>query len=71
VVIYAAAQLPGADGIPRIPDYYEGVAGRINKTWTFPLIGWLLLILAFIVAGMIFLVLRRRRHKKFKEHRTN
>jgi 5'-nucleotidase/UDP-sugar diphosphatase len=64
VAIYAAAQPPGADGIPRIPDYYEGVAGRINKTWTFPWIGWLLLILAVIVAGIVFLVFRRRRHKK-------
>jgi len=64
VVSYAAAQLPGVDGIPRIPDYYEGVAGRINKTWAFPLVGWLLLILAFIVAGIVFLVFRRRKHKK-------
>jgi len=64
VVSYAAAQLPGVDGIPRIPDYYEGVAGRINKTWAFPLVGWLLLILAVIVAGIVFLVFRRRKHKK-------
>jgi len=64
VSIYAAAQLPGVDGIPQIPDYYEGVAGRINKTWTFPLLGWLLLILAVIVVGIVFLVLRRRKHKK-------
>jgi 5'-nucleotidase/UDP-sugar diphosphatase len=63
VVIYAAAQLPGVDGIPLIPDYYEGVAGRINKTWTFPLVGWLILILAVIVAGIVFMVVRRRRHK--------
>ena len=39
VVSYAAAQLPGVDGIPRIPDYYEGVAERINNTWAFPLVG--------------------------------
>jgi 5'-nucleotidase/UDP-sugar diphosphatase len=64
VVSYAAAQPPGVDGIPRIPDYYEGIAGRINKTWTFPLIGWLLLILAVIVAGIVFLIFRRRKHKK-------
>jgi 5'-nucleotidase/UDP-sugar diphosphatase len=64
VVSYAAAQLPGVDGTPRIPDYYESVAGRINKTWTFPLVGWLLLILAIIVAGIVFLVFRRRKHKK-------
>jgi 5'-nucleotidase/UDP-sugar diphosphatase len=71
VVIYAAAQLLGVDGIPRIPDYYEGVAGRINKTWTFPLVGWLLLILAVIVVGIVFLVFRRRKHKKFQGHHTN
>jgi 2',3'-cyclic-nucleotide 2'-phosphodiesterase (5'-nucleotidase family) len=64
VVSYATAQLPGVDGTPRIPDYYEGVAGRINKTWTFPLVGWLLLILAVIVPGIVFLVFRRRKHKK-------
>jgi len=64
VVSYAAAQLPGVDGIPQIPDYYEGVAGRINKTWTFPLVGWLVLILAVIVAGIVFLVFRRRKHKR-------
>ena len=64
VAIYAAAQPPGADGIPQIPDYYDGVDGRINKTWTFPWIGWLLLILAAIAAGIVFLVFRRRKHKK-------
>jgi 5'-nucleotidase/UDP-sugar diphosphatase len=71
VVMYAASQLPGADGVPRIPDYYETVAGRINKTWTFPLVGWLIIILVIIVAGIVFLVLRRRRHKKFQEHPIN
>jgi 2',3'-cyclic-nucleotide 2'-phosphodiesterase (5'-nucleotidase family) len=64
VAIYAAAQTSGVDGIPQISDYYEGVAGRINKTWTFPWIGWLLLILAVIAAGIVFLVFRRRKHKK-------
>jgi 2',3'-cyclic-nucleotide 2'-phosphodiesterase (5'-nucleotidase family) len=64
MVSYAAAQLPGVDGIPLIPDYYEGVVGRINTTWTFPLLGWLLLILAVIVAVIIFLVFRIRKHKK-------
>jgi len=64
VVSYAAAQLPGVDGIPQIPDYYEGIAERINKTWTFPLVGWPLLILAVIVAGIVFMVFRRRKHKK-------
>jgi len=71
VVSYAAAQLPGVDGIPRIPDYYEGVAERINKTWTFPLVGWLLLILAVTAAGIVFLLFRRRKHKEFQGHHTN
>lgn len=71
VVSYAAAQLPGVDGIPRIPDYYEGVAERINKTWTFPLVGWLLLILAVTAAGIVFLLLRRRKYKEFQGHHTN
>jgi 5'-nucleotidase/UDP-sugar diphosphatase len=71
VVIYASSQLPGVDGIPQIPDYYETVAGRINKTWTFPLVGWLILILAAIVAGIVFLVFRRRKHKKFQGYHPN
>ena len=71
VVIYAATQLSGVDEVPRIPDYYEGVAGRINKTWTFPLVGWLLLILAVTAAGIIFLLLRRRKYKKFQGHHAN
>ena len=75
VVSYAAAQMPRVDGIPQIPDYYESVAGRINKIWTFPFVGWLLLILAVIVAGIVFLVFRVRKYKKavreFLEHHTN
>ena len=63
VLMYAAAQLPGADGVPQIPDYYVAVAGRITRVWTFPLIGWLLLILAAIVAGIVFLVIRRRKRR--------
>jgi len=62
VVIYAA-QLSREGGVPQIPDYYAGVAGRITRVWTFPLLGWLLLILAVIVAGIVFLVFRRRKHK--------
>jgi hypothetical protein len=65
VVIYAA-QLSGEGGVSQIPDCYAGVAGRITKTWTFPLAGWLLLILAVIVAGIILLVFRRRRRKNSK-----
>jgi hypothetical protein len=71
VVIYAATYLSGVDEVPRIPDYYTDVAGRINKIWTFPLVGWLLLILAVIGAGIVFLVLRRRKYKKFQGHPIN
>jgi len=63
VLIYAATRLPGGDGVPQISDYYAGVAGRINKVWVFPLIGWLLLILAAIVAGIVYLFLRRRKRR--------
>jgi 5'-nucleotidase/UDP-sugar diphosphatase len=63
VVMYAAGQPPGVDGIPQIPDYYAGVAGRITKVWTFPLAGWLLLILAAVVVGIIYLVFRTRKRR--------
>jgi 5'-nucleotidase/UDP-sugar diphosphatase len=63
VMIYAAAQAAGANGVPRIPDYYAGVVGRVTKVWTFPLLGWLLLILAAIVGGIVYLVVRRRRRR--------
>jgi len=64
VAIYAAAQPAGVNGTPQIPNYYDGVDGRINKTWTFPWIGWLLLILVAIAAGIAFLVVRRRKHRR-------
>ncbi len=67
VMIYAAAQTSGANGVPQIPDYYAGVAGRVTKVWTFPLLGWLLLILAAIVAGIAYLVVRRRRRRMSKD----
>ena len=63
-VYYAAAQPAGADGVPRISDYYESTAGRISRVWTFPLLGWLFLILAAIMTGIVFMVLRRRKHKR-------
>jgi len=64
VVYYAAAQPLGVDGAPRISDYYASTAGRISKVWTFPLVGWLFFLLAVIVAGIVFLVLRRRKRKR-------
>lgn len=61
VLIYAAAQEHGLDGIPSIPDYYDTVAGRINRTWSFPFIGWLLLIAAVLVTGTVLFILHRRK----------
>jgi 5'-nucleotidase/UDP-sugar diphosphatase len=67
VMIYAAAQASGPDGIPRIPGYYQDAAGRITKVWTFPLVGWLLLILAAAVAGIIYVIVRRRKRRTSRE----
>jgi len=67
VEIYAAAQPPGEDCIPQVPDYYSGVGGRITKVWTFPLIGWLLSILVVIITAIIYLVVRRRKRRN-SEH---
>jgi 5'-nucleotidase / UDP-sugar diphosphatase len=61
VLIYAAAQEHGLDGIPSIPDYYDAVAGRINRTWSFPFIGWLLLTAAVLVTGTVLIILHRRK----------
>ncbi len=63
VLIYVSAQASGADGVPQVPVYYAGVAGRITKVWTFPFLGWLLLILAAIIASIVYLVLRRRKRR--------
>jgi 5'-nucleotidase/UDP-sugar diphosphatase len=67
VLLYAEAQPPGEDGIPRVAGYYAGTAGRINKVWTFPFIGWVLLILGAAMGGIIYLVIRRRRRGILRE----
>jgi 5'-nucleotidase / UDP-sugar diphosphatase len=64
VVYHAAAQPQGVDGISRIDDYYSSTVGRINRVWTFPLVGWLGLLLAGIVSAAVFLVVRRRRRRR-------
>jgi len=64
VVYHAVAQPPGADGVPQIADYYANTAGRINRVWTFPLAGWLYLLMAAILTGIILLAVRRRRRKR-------
>jgi 5'-nucleotidase/UDP-sugar diphosphatase len=63
VMIYAAAQASGTDGVPQIPDYYQDIGGRITKVWAFPLIGWLLVILAAVVAGIVYFIVRRRKRR--------
>ncbi len=64
VVDYAAAQPEEADGIPVIPDYYEGTSGRINEVNNFPLLVWLILILVILVVVIVLLVRRRRRRRQ-------
>jgi UDP-sugar diphosphatase len=68
VATYAATQPPGADGIPHIPDYYRDTAGRINRIWTFPMIGWLILVLGATAAAIVFLLIRRRKHSELQGH---
>jgi len=63
VVRYAETQPMGADGLPRIPEYYSDTAGRIVRVWTFPFIGWFVLLLAAVATGMVLLLLRRRRRR--------
>ena len=64
VVSYAASQPAGPDGLPRISDYYSDTAGRITRTRSFPLIGWLILLPAVVTATVLFLRHRRLRHKR-------
>ena len=63
VLMYAAAQPSGVDGVSQIPSYYNGLVGRITKVWTFPLIGWVLLALGAATGGIVYLVIRRRRRR--------
>lgn len=67
VMIYARAQASGVDGVPQMPDYYAGVAGRITKVRRLPLAGRLLLIPAAVVAGMTYLILRRRKRRNSRD----
>lgn len=67
VLEYAASQPVGSSGLPEIESYYATTAGRINPAWTVPLITWPILILLALIAGIIFLVKRRRLRKKLKQ----
>ena len=66
-VIYARAQASGEDEVPQMPDYYAGVARRITKVRSVPLIGRLLLIPASVVAGITYLILRRRKRRTSRD----
>jgi hypothetical protein len=63
VLMYAAAQPSGVDGVAQVPSYYDGLAGRITEVWTFPLIGWVVLVLGAATGGIVYLVIRRRRRR--------
>ena len=67
VLEYAASQPVGSSGLPEIEAYYATTAGRINPLWTVPLITWPILILLALLAGIIFLIKRRRLRKKLKQ----
>jgi len=59
VVEYAASQPEGEDGIPQIPQYYEGKAGRINEVWSLPYMTTALTVLGAVAAGVaLFFILR-------------
>ena len=60
-LIYARAQASGGDGVPQMPDYYAGAAGRITKVQGLPVIGRLGLIPVAVVAGIKYLILRRKK----------
>ncbi len=60
VVTYAASLPANNEELPRIATYYEDTAGRINQVWTFPLVAWVWLTLALIIAVIVLLVNRRR-----------
>ncbi|MGM0688331.1 MAG: bifunctional metallophosphatase/5'-nucleotidase [Bacillota bacterium] len=66
VLEYAATQALGSSGLPEIDEYYATTAGRINPTWSIPLIIWPILIILFLIAGIILLIRRRRLRKKIK-----
>jgi 5'-nucleotidase / UDP-sugar diphosphatase len=62
VAEFAAAQPRGADGVPRMPEYYWESAGRLIRTDAVPLLLYpFALLLALGALGTLPLMLRRRR----------
>ncbi len=64
VLEYAANQPVGDSGLPEVDSYYAATAGRINTTWTIPLITWPILILVVLIAVIVFFVRRRKMRRK-------
>ncbi len=64
ILEYAANQPVGDSGLPEVDPYYATTAGRINTTWTIPLIAWPILILVVLMAAIVFFVRRRKMRRK-------
>ena len=64
VVSHAASQPAGEEGIAKIPDYYHGTAGRVNKVSSFPNAVIIGLVFLLIIFAIVFLVRRRRIRKR-------
>lgn len=64
VLEYAASQPTGSSGLPEIDSYYAATAGRINQVWSIPLVTWPILVVLALIAGIVYLVKRRKRRKK-------
>jgi len=66
-LIYARAQASGGNGVPQMPDYYAGAAGRITKVQRLPVVGRLVLIPAAVAAGINYLILRRKKRRTSRD----
>jgi 5'-nucleotidase / UDP-sugar diphosphatase len=66
VLEYAASQPKGSSGLPEIDAYYASTAGRINPTWSVPLVIWPILILLALIILIILLIRKVKRRKKVR-----
>ncbi|MFO7636604.1 MAG: bifunctional UDP-sugar hydrolase/5'-nucleotidase [Clostridia bacterium] len=65
VVEHAQGMPTDAWGNPRIPDIYMNASGRIVPVNTFPIAGWLLILLLMAMGGIAALVImKRRKHRR-------
>lgn len=67
VAQYASIQPLDSQGNRRIADAYRETAGRIYLVDTFPLAGWLIVILAVLIIGMAVLIVWRIKTKKIRK----